>query len=327
MLVVKTPLRLTFGGGGTDIPSYYSSFGGFSITAAIDKYVYIIAHDRFERNYRISYSKTEIVDRIVDVQHPLVREALGLVGPIEKIELVSIADLPAKTGLGSSGAFTVGLLNALHLYQKEHLPPSALAEEACQITMEKLKEPSGKQDEYSAAYGGINSYAISTDGTVHVSPLQVSKATVSQLQNQLLLFYTGITRESRIILESQYKAAASSDQNVIHCLHKIKQIGVDSKNAIETGDLQQFGSLLDSHWKTKKQMAPNATTPEIDALYKLATENGATGGKIMGAGGGGFFMFHCDSNQRKLIEILNHHGLTQLDFKFEYEGSKVIANL
>ncbi len=327
MLIVRAPLRITFGGGGTDLPSYYSSFGGFSITAAIDKYVYIVLHDRFDPGYRISYSKTEIIDRAEDIQHPVVREAVKLLGSFEPLELISIADLPARTGLGSSGAFAVGVINALHIYKKEHVPPGVLAEEACQIAIEKLHEPSGKQDEYTAAYGGINSFAIGMDGKVNVSPLRISRATASELQSQLLLFYTGITRESKAILEAQRRAAVGRDEETLERLHRVKQIGVDSKNALEEDNIHEFGRLLGEHWETKRLLAANATTPEIDAIYELALKNGADGGKIMGAGGGGFFMFHCESERRRLIETMQKRGLRQLDFKFEYEGCKVVADL
>jgi len=327
MLTARAPLRITLGGGGTDIPSYYSIYGGFSVTAAIDKYVYILAHDRFDPGFRVSYSKTEIVEKPERIEHPIVREAVRLLGPFYHLELLSVADLPARTGLGSSGAFTVALLHALHDWKGEHVPLSVLAEEACHITIDILHEPSGKQDEYTSAFGGINSYSISMDGKVNVSPLRISRATVSELESELLLFYTGITRESRLILESQGKAAASGDENTMKALHKIKQIGIDSRNSLEDGNLREFGSLLNEHWKTKKLMTPKATTPEIDAIYELAIKTGATGGKIMGAGGGGFFMFHCDSNRRKLTEVLEAQGLKRMSFRLEFEGSKKITDV
>lgn len=327
MLATRAPLRITLGGGGTDIPSYYSVFGGFFVSAAIDKYVYIVAHDRFDSGIRVSYSKTEIVEKPELVAHPIVREALRLLGPFDNLEVVSIADLPARTGLGSSGSFTVALLDVLHNWKGEHVPPSVLAEEACHLTMDVLHEPSGKQDEYSAAFGGINSYAVSMDGRVNVSPLRVSRSTVSEIESELLLFYTGITRESRAILESQNEAATSGESKTVEGLHKLKQVGIDSKNALEDGDLHKFGELLNEHWKTKKQMAPSASTPEIDAIYELALSNGATGGKIMGAGGGGFFMFHCSSNRTKLTEVLEGHGLRRMTYRLEYEGSKTVVDI
>lgn len=327
MLATRAPLRVTLGGGGTDLPSYYSIFGGFTVTAAIDKYVYLIAHDRFDSGLRISYSKTEIVEKPETVEHPIVREALLLLGPFDHLELMSVADLPARTGLGSSGAFAVALLNVLHAWKGEQVPRSVLAGEACHIAMDILREPSGKQDEYSAAFGGINAYAISMDGQVKVSPLRVSRTTVSELESELLLFYTGITRESRAILESQSKAALAGVEETVAGLHKTKQIGIDSRNALEEGNLKEFGRLLNEHWKTKKAITPNTTTPEIDAIYELAMKNGATGGKIMGAGGGGFFMFHCDSDRRRLTEVLEKHGLRRMSFKLEYEGSKTVIDI
>ena len=327
MLIARAPLRITLGGGGTDIPWYYSLYGGFTVTGAIDKYVYIVAHDRFERNFRISYSETEIVERIEEIKHPIFREAIKLLGPLNRVELVSIADLPGRSGLGSSGTFSVALLTALHASKKERVPPSVLAEEACTIAMEKLKQPSGKQDEYTAAYGGISSYTITVDGKVNVTPLRISRATSSELERQLLLFYTGLTRESKTILDSQNKAVAENKENAVQYLHKIKQIGIDSKNALEDGDLHKFGLLLRDHWETKKALAPLATTPQIDEAYELALKNGATGGKIMGAGGGGFFMFHCDGDGRKVTKCMEMRGLRQVDFMFEHEGSKIILDL
>jgi len=327
MLAARAPLRITLGGGGTDLPSYYSVFGGFTVTAAIDKYVYLIAHDRFEPGLRISYSKTEIVENIAKVEHPIIREALSLLGPFDRLELMSVADLPARTGLGSSGAFTVALLTSLHVWKGEHVPPNVLAEEACHIAIERLHEPSGKQDEYTAAFGGINSYAIGTDGKVNVSPLRVSRSTIAELESQLLLFYTGITREARIILETQRNAAATRTDDTMNGWHKIKQIGIDSRNALEDGNLKEFGRLLNEHWKTKKTMTPNTTTPEIDAIYKRAIDNGASGGKIMGAGGGGFFMFHCETDRQKLTEVLESKGLRRMNFKLEFSGSKTVIDI
>jgi len=327
MLATRAPVRITLGGGGTDLPSYSSVFGGFFVSAAIDKYVYIVAHDRFDPGIRVSYSKTEIVEKAEDLEHPIVREALQLLGPFDSIELISMADLPARTGLGSSGSFTVALLSVLHNWKGDHVPPSVLAEEACHITMDLLHEPSGKQDEYSSAFGGVNSYAVSMDGKVSVLPLRISKSTVSEIESEILLFYTNITRESRVILESQNNAAMESDAKTNESLHKLKQIGIDSKNALEDGDLHRFGELLHNHWKTKKQMTPNASTPQIDDIYELALKNGATGGKIMGAGGGGFFMFHCGSNRVKFTEALEEHGLRRMNYRLEYEGSKTIIDI
>lgn len=326
MLATRAPLRITLGGGGTDIPSYYSIFGGFFVSATIDKYVYIVAHDRFDAGIRVSYSKTEIVEQQGSIEHPIVREATGLLGRFDHLELLSIADLPARTGLGSSGAFTVALLNVLHNWKGEHLPPNVLAEEACHIAIDLLHEPSGKQDEYSSAFGGINSYAINMDGRVNVSPVRISRSTVSDFESEILLFYTGVTREARLILESQNKATLSGEKNTIDGLHRLKQIGVDSKNALEDGNLLEFGRLLGEHWETKKKMAPNTSTPEIDAIYELALKNGATGGKIMGAGGGGFFMFHCNSNRARLTEALESRGLLRINYRLTYEGSKTIID-
>jgi D-glycero-alpha-D-manno-heptose-7-phosphate kinase len=327
MLATRAPLRITLGGGGTDIPSYYSVFGGFFLSAAIDKYVYIVAHDRFDPGIRVSYSKTEIVEKHESIEHPIVREAMRLLGPFDHLELLSIADLPARTGLGSSGAFAVALLHVLHIWRGDHIPPNVLAEEACHIAIDLLQEHSGKQDEYSSAFGGINSYSVTMDGKVNVQPVRISRSTVSDFESEILLFYTGVTREARQILESQDSASKRGDKDTIAGLHRLKQIGIDSKNALEEGDLLEFGRLLHEHWETKKQMAPNVSTPEFDAIYELALKNGATGGKIMGAGGGGFFMFHCNANRAKLTEVLESRGLRRMNYRLEYEGSKTVIDI
>jgi len=298
MLATRAPLRITLGGGGTDIPSYYTVFGGFFLSATIDKYIYLVAHERFDPGIRVSYSKTEIVERIDRLEHPIVREALGLLGPFDHLELLSIADLPARTGLGSSGAFTVALLNVLHVLKREHVPPNVLAEEACRIAIDLLHEPSGKQDEYSAAYGGVNSYAVSMDGTVNVSPVRISKSTIAEFENEILLFYTGITREARIVLESQNKATLGGTKGTVEGLHRLKQIGVDSKNALEDGELTEFGRLLGEHWDTKKRMAPNTSTEKFDAIYDLALKNGATGGRSWEPVGEGFSCFIAPRTKR-----------------------------
>jgi D-glycero-alpha-D-manno-heptose-7-phosphate kinase len=318
---------MPLGGGGTDLPSYYSRFGGFFISGAINKYMHIALNKRFEPGLRISYSKTEIVDSPDAVQHPLVREALRLVGVREGIEIVSIADAPASTGLGSSGSFTVGLLNALYAYKRVTKRPEEIAEEACDIAMNRLHEPSGKQDEYVASFGGINAYEVSRGGKVAVRPLNLSDDIVAELESNILMFYTGIKRNSSQVLGKQQKEVSKQGSSAEEKMHKIKKIGLGSKKALESGDLKRFGELLHEHWVVKRGVTDNMSSNTIDRLYALAREAGATGGKIMGAGGGGFLMLYCDNGRQRCRSALSKEGLVEYRFRFDFEGSKVVHNI
>lgn len=317
---------MPLGGGGTDLPAYYSKFGGFFISAAINKYMYLAVHNRFERGLRIGYSKTEIVNDLEDVKHPLVREALRLVGIREGIEVISFADVPASTGLGSSGSFTVGLLRALYTYKRAFKKPEELAEEACDIAINRLKEPSGKQDEYVASLGGIRAYEIDTAGKVSSRELKLSDDTIAELENGIMMFYTGVTRSSGEVLKKQQEQVKSSGRGTTEKMHEIKRIGKESCKALETGDLKRFGELLDEHWMVKRGVTDNMSTDSIDRWYRIARKNGAIGGKLMGAGGGGFLMLYCDSGRSKLRTILAKEGLAEYRFRFDFEGSKVVYN-
>jgi D-glycero-alpha-D-manno-heptose-7-phosphate kinase len=317
---------MPLGGGGTDLASYYSRFGGFFVSAAIDKYNYIATQPRFENGFRISYSKTEITDSVESIQQPIIREALKLLDVHDYLEIVSIADVPGRSGLGGSSSYTVGVLNALHSYKRENVTCERLAEEACYIEIDRLGESIGKQDQYVAAFGGINSYEIDLDGKVHVDPTQVSGHAEAELENNILLFYTGITRNASTILSQIKKAEDSKTGRVVGTMHKIKEIGYEIRDALVSGDLSHFGKLLDVHWQAKKNLSNNVSSNRIDSLYELAKRNGAIGGKIMGAGGGGFFMFYSESGKKKLRDVMMREGLKEVRFRFDYEGSKALLN-
>ncbi|MFH1423782.1 MAG: galactokinase [Candidatus Nealsonbacteria bacterium] len=321
MIIVRVPLRIPIGGGGTDLPSYYSQFGGEWISAAIDKYIYIVVNKRFDDSLRISYSKTEEVGTPAEVQHPIVREALKLLGIKGGIEIVSVADVPSNTGLGTSGSFTIALLTALHAFLGNDIPPrKQIAEQACHIAMNLLQEPSGKQDEYIAAFGGIASFSADKNGEVSVTPLYpqfFSPEVVRNLENDLLMFYTGIRRKSGPVLKTQGQAVEN--------LHRVKEIGREIKEALISGKLSQFGALLDLHWQEKIKRT-GTSDPQINRWYEIAKENGALGGKLMGAGGGGFFLFYCEGQKDGLRKAMAEQGLKETPFRFDFEGVKVIAN-
>jgi len=326
MIIARTPVRISLGGGGTDLASYYCKYGGFLIAAAIDKYIFITVNRRFEDSIRVSYSKTEIVDKVEEIQHPIVREALKLLGYDGSLEITTIADVPANTGLGTSSSFTVGLLNALHTYKRESITAKALAEEACRIEIDILGEPVGKQDQYMAAFGGITCLTFAKNGEVTVTPLNISPDIIEELERHIMLFYTGIRRNSADVLSGQNNASQRDDKKVIENLHKIKEIGEEAKIALESGTVHRFGELLHTHWQSKKNLSHKVSRPEIDRWYALARQNGALGGKIMGAGGGGFFMFYVQGNKSKLRQVMRGEGLREMRFKFDLEGSKVLVN-
>lgn len=284
MIVSRTPFRLSLGGGGTDLPAYFTKYGGFFVSGAVDKYMHIVVNDRFEPGIRLSYSRTEIVDSPDFIRHPSVREALKLLNLRDKIEIVSLADIPAATGLGSSGSFTVGLLNALYAHQRVVKTPEQIAEIACDIALNRLHEPSGKQDEYTASLGGIRAYEIDTRGNVTSKELNISDHTLSELEYVIMMFYTGITRNAGEILGRQQGRVSDGDGETVEKMHAIKAIGLESKKALEAGDLRRFGELLHEHWTVKRGITASMTTDYIDSWYSLARENGAIGGKLVGAG-------------------------------------------
>jgi D-glycero-alpha-D-manno-heptose-7-phosphate kinase len=327
VIISRTPVRLPLGGGGTDLASYYSKFGGFLVSAAIDKHNYIAVKSRFENGFRISYSKTEIVDGVEDIKQPIVREALRLLKIKDYLEIVSIADIPGRSGLGGSSSYAVGVLNALHFFKRENVSRETLAEEACRIEIDVLKEPIGKQDQYVASFGGINCYEIENDGTVRVSPLVISSHCTAELESNLLLFYTGIKRDASRILERQKEDEERGVGRVIETMHEIKNIGYKVRDSLSDGDIRSFGELLDLHWNTKRKLSEQVTNDRIDQLYEIAKRNGALGGKIMGAGGGGFFMFYSENGKEKLRNAMTREGLREVRFRFDFDGSKILLNI
>jgi D-glycero-alpha-D-manno-heptose-7-phosphate kinase len=327
LIVSRTPFRLSLGGGGTDLPAYYTKYGGFFVSAAVDKYMHIVLNDRFEPGIRLSYSRTEIVDSPDSIKHPSVREALKMLKLKDRIEIVSLADVPAATGLGSSGSFTVGLLNALYAHQRIVKTPEEVAEIACDIAMNRLHEPSGKQDEYVASLGGVRSYEIDEGGKVTSKELEISDHTLSELEYRIMMFYTGITRDAGENLGKQQRKVSQGDETVVDRMHAIKKIGIQSKDALESGDLQRFGELLDEHWNLKRGITERMTTDKVDSWYALAKGKGAIGGKLVGAGGGGFLMLFCAEGREKVRSALIDQGLQEMRFRFEFEGSKVIYNV
>lgn len=324
MIITRSPLRISLGGGGTDLPSYYRKHSGFLIAAAIDKYVYLTLHQTFVQDLIVKYSKMERVDSAEAVQHPIVREALRLVG-IEGpyLELTSMADIPAGTGLGSSGSFTTALLKALHTYRKNLVHPRELAEQACHIEIDLLGEPIGKQDQYIAAYGGLTCFQFLPDDRVEAYPLKIDTETLYNLEDNLLLFFTGYSRSASSILKEQDDRSKERDQRMVDNLHFVKELGYESKEALETGNLRHFGELMHVHWEHKKQRSGSMSNPEIDRWYTLAMENGALGGKLIGAGGGGFLMFYAEDKAR-LRHAMVQTTLQEVRFRFDFEGTKVV---
>ena len=330
MIISRSPVRITLGGGGTDLASYYSTYGGALIAAAIDKYTFVTAHPRFSKDIRLKYAKLENVETVDSIHHNIFREALKLLHIGPGIELSSLADVPGRSGLGTSGSFTVALLNALHAYKKEFVSHRQLAEEACKIEIEILKEPIGKQDQYISAFGGITQLLFAKDGTVTVEPVGMKEEYRDELENNIALFYTGITRSASNILKEQNEKSKQKNPPTLEALHEIKKIGLETKQALEQGEIDKFGEFLDIHWNTKKQLSKDVSNPFIDECYELAKKNGALGGKIMGAGGGGFFMFyHNGSNKEKttFIKALEKKGMTKMRFHFDYEGAKILLNM
>jgi D-glycero-alpha-D-manno-heptose-7-phosphate kinase len=324
MIITRSPLRISLGGGGTDLPSYYREHGGFLVAAAIDKYVYLTLHQTFGDEMIIKYSKTERVGSVDEIEHPIIREALRMVGvEAKRLELASMADIPAGTGLGSSGSFTTALLKALHAYKSDLIHPKALAEEACRLEIDILGEPIGKQDQYIAAYGGLTCFEFHPGGEVSARPLKISQETLYNLEDDLLLFFTGYSRSASAILKDQDARSKGRDQAMIDNLHFVKELGLKSCDALEQGDLLAFGRLMDVHWQNKKKRSGGMSNPQINEWYDLAMANGALGGKLIGAGGGGFLMFYADEKKR-LRHTMRHAGLTEVRFRFDFEGTKQV---
>jgi D-glycero-alpha-D-manno-heptose-7-phosphate kinase len=326
MIIARSPLRVTLGGGGTDLPSYYEKFGGFLIAAAIDKYVYITLHDTFVPDLIVKYSELERVPDATKLKHPILREAFALVGMDgHALELTSMADIPAGTGLGSSGSFTTALLKALHAHKKNLVHPAELAAQACEVELDRLKEPIGKQDQYIAAYGGVTCFKFLESGKVEAWPLKLFRETRDELEDNLLLFFTGYSRSASAILKEQDQKSKSDDKAMIENLHFVKDLGLQSQHALESGKLSEFARLMDVHWQRKKQRSGGMSNPKINEWYDFAMANGALGGKLIGAGGGGFLMFYAE-DKTKLRQAMTKAGLAEVRFRFDFEGTKLVIS-
>lgn len=326
MIIARSPLRITLGGGGTDLPSYYRDHEGFLVSAAIDKYVYVNVMRPFTDGIFLKYSQLEHVDRIIDVKHPIIREALQMLGfKTPQVEITTLADIPAGTGLGSSGSFTTALLKALYTHRKRHLHQQELAELACHIEIDRLGEPIGKQDQYIAAFGGMTCFTFHKDDKVTAEPLGISMDTMFNLEDNLLLFFTGFSRSASGILKDQKVKSQQNDADMLSNLHYVKDLGYRSRDALVDGKIGLFGELMHEHWEHKKRRSGGMSNPKIDEWYELGMKNGAVGGKLVGAGGGGFLMFMAQ-DRNKLRLAMTQAGLEEVRFKFDFEGSKVVMS-
>lgn len=326
MIFSRSPLRLSLGGGGTDLPSYYERFGGFLIAGAIDKYVYMLVHTVFQKRYRMKYSEIEEVDDVSEIRHPILRETLLRHWHGNPLEIASVADVPAGTGLGSSGAYAVCLLKALAHARHTSITPAGLAEAACEIEIDVLGEPVGKQDQYVSAHGGICAYTFHPSGQVDVEPLELSEETHRRLRDNFLLFYTGDARSASAVLNDQNTRSASGDQAMLDNLHRTKEIGYQSRGLLETGNLIEYAELMHEHWLNKRGRSPGMANDRIDRLYDVARHNGAVGGKLVGAGGGGFLLVYS-AHPEQTREAMSKEGADELVFDFEYGGAYASSNL
>jgi D-glycero-alpha-D-manno-heptose-7-phosphate kinase len=320
MIYSRAPLRISLGGGGTDLPSYYREHGGFLIAGAIDKYVYMLTHTVFQRRYRMKYAQTEEVDSAAEIRHPIMREALTRHWRGSPLEIAIVADVPAGTGMGSSGAFGVALLKGLAHARRTSITPEALAEAACEIEIEILREPVGKQDPYVAAHGGICSYTFNRDGSVEVTPLELDPTTLRLLRERLLLFYTGEARSASVVLSDQDKRTKAGDAEMLENLGKTKELGLRSRDLLVAGDLDGYGELMHEHWLNKRARSSGMATERVDELYTLARRSGAIGGKLVGAGGGGFLLVYA-RNPSDTRQAMSAAGAPELVFDFEFQGA------
>jgi D-glycero-alpha-D-manno-heptose-7-phosphate kinase len=325
MIITRSPLRISLGGGGTDLASYYGEHGGFLIAGAIDKYIYITLHETFIEELIIKYSKLERVASASQIEHPIIREAFAMLG-IERtnLEMTSMADIPAGTGLGSSGSFTTALLKALHAWKRDFVHPHELAEQACEIEIERLGEPIGKQDQFIAAYGGITAFTFHKDGRVEARKAAISEDTIHDLEDNLLLFFSGYSRSASAILKDQKTRSEKADSAMIENLHRTKDLGLRSLACLESGDTPGFAALMHEHWLGKRARSTGMSNDQINAWYDLAMANGALGGKLIGAGGGGFLMFYA-ADRARLRKAIRDAGLQEVRFRFDFEGTKILT--
>ena len=324
MIITRSPLRITLGGGGTDLPSYYREHGGFLIAAAIDRYVYVTVMRPFVEGIFLKYSKLEHVEKTDDVQHPIIREAIRMLGfRTPQVEITTLADIPAGTGLGSSGSFSTALIKALYAHRRRLLHPGELAALACDIEINRLQEPIGKQDQYIAAYGGVTCFTFNPDESVEARPLQLSMESLFDLEDNLLLFFTGFSRSAGSILNDQKTRTEHADAGMLSNLHYVKELGRRSCDALENGNLTLFGELMHEQWEQKKRRSGGMSNAKIDEWYELGRKNGAIGGKLVGAGGGGFLLFYSEEH-RRLRAAMAAAGLEEVRFRFDFEGTKVL---
>jgi D-glycero-alpha-D-manno-heptose-7-phosphate kinase len=327
MIITRTPFRVTLGGGGTDLPSYYSKYGGFVFAAALDKYMFInLNRPVVDDLIRVKYTKSETVERREELQHAIARAAMEMTDIENAIEIASMADVPAGTGLGSSSCYAVGLLNAFHTMKRDHVSLQELAEEACRLEIERLGKPIGKQDQYMAAFGGLSILDIDKNGVVQVRRCEASEATIDDLNRNLLMFYTNTSRSADQILSEQSKGAEEEKKDVVESMHTIKEIGHEILNAVESGNITNVGLLFDKHWQYKKKISKKMSSPHFDKIYSAAKDAGALGGKISGAGGGGFFVFYVEEHHTRFREAMKKIGLREMRYHFDFEGTKVLVN-
>jgi D-glycero-alpha-D-manno-heptose-7-phosphate kinase len=326
MLITRSPLRISIGGGGTDLPSYYQDHGGFLISAAIDKYVWVTCTRPFTPGIILKYSQIEHVEHVDQVQHPIIREAFRMLGITQpQHEITTLADIPAGTGLGSSGSFTTALLKAMYAHERKMLLPEDIARLACELEITRLARYVGKQDQYIAAYGGVTCFEFHRDGSVHAEPLDMNDATLHALEDNLLLFFTGFSRSASDILEDQEKRTKSADASMIDNLHFVKQLGHRTRDVLEAGKPEKFGEIMHEHWEHKRKRSTGMTNAHIDSWYALGRANGALGGKLVGAGGGGFLLFYA-GDREKLRAAMAGAGLREVRFRFEFEGTRVVGS-
>ena len=324
MIITRSPLRISLGGGGTDLPSYYERHGGFLIAAAIDRYVYVTVMRPFAPGIYLKYSELEHVEGVDQVRHPIIREALRMQNLLTpQIEITTLADIPAGTGLGSSGSFTTALIKALYAHRRRLLHSSEVARLACEIEVDRLQEPVGKQDQYIAAYGGITCFDFHPQGGVEARPLAISMDTLFDLEDNLLLFFTGFSRSAGTILKDQKTRSQDLDPDMLANLHYVKELGYRSRSALESGNCRLFGELMHEHWEHKKRRSQGISNAKIDEWYELGRAHGAIGGKLVGAGGGGFLLFYAD-DRKSLRQAMAHAGLEEVRFRFDFEGTKVL---
>jgi D-glycero-alpha-D-manno-heptose-7-phosphate kinase len=326
MIIARSPLRVSLGGGGTDLPSYYREHEGFLLAAAIDKYVFVTVMRPFTPGIFLKYSNLENVRLIEEIKHPIIREVLAM-GELEvpQVEITTLADIPSGTGLGSSGSFTTALIKAVYAHRRKLILPQELAELACHVEIDRLQEPIGKQDQYIAAYGGLTCFTFHKDNRVTAKPLKISQETLYDLEDHLLLFFTGFSRSAGGILKDQQVRTQKNDNEMLKNLHYVKELGLRSRDALEAGDCKKFGQIMHEHWEHKKKRSGGMSNPKIDEWYELGMKNGAVGGKLVGAGGGGFLMFYAGDRQ-KLRLAMARAGLEEVRFRFDFEGTKIVLN-